>query len=453
MGLGRGHPPDRRDGAGRSGVHPAADPAARVHAPGRRRTTRRREHTAHGYAQLHPAAGGGAAAVAVPPAGGPARRLRGAHRLAHGRLGAAGRGADQPRGNRHRHRHPHDLLRAHRERPAPAPEPAARGQGRRMSTQAGPDTSTDAPFPEVPGGYPDRPRPAIEATFVPSGWVDRPSLGPRAAYAPRDPRIGFAKVITRVATAIALLSAWCVFFVVGLSSMETARDQQLLYAQLRSQLVLETVPIGGYIKPGTPIALIEIPAIKLRYVVVEGTSAGDLRAGPGHLRYTVLPGQVGVSVIYGRALAFGGPFQHITELQSGDAVTVTTQQGTFTYLVDRVRRAGDPIADPLTSGESRLRLVTAEGSGWRTGWASNQAVYVDAELQGTTQPTPSGRVSGVPDTEQALHGDRGALVPLLLWMQVLLALAGGAAWAQVRWGGAQTWLVAVPAILAALWGA
>lgn len=297
--------------------------------------------------------------------------------------------------------------------------------------------------------------PAQADEEIPPYWrpVDRPSFGPRALDALRGRRVGAAAVAARITAAVALLALWCVFFVVGLSSMETARDQQLLYSELRSELALETVPMGDPIDHGAPIALIEIPAINLRYVVVEGTTAGDLRAGPGHLRYTPLPGQAGVSVIYGRSLAFGGPFQHITDLQSGDTIRVTTQQGTFTYAVDRVRRAGDPIPDPLASGASRLRLVTAEGTSWRNGWAADQVVYVDSDLQGSTQPTPAGRLTGVPDTEQALHGDPGALIPLVLWLQLLLVLAAGAAWAQVRWGGAQTWLVAVPAILAALWGA
>jgi hypothetical protein len=34
-----------------------------------------------------------------------------------------------------------------------------------------------------------------------------------------------------------------------------------------------------------------------------------------------------------------------------------------------------------------------------------------------------------------------------------VAAVAGAAWAQARWGGSQAWLVFVPIILAALWGA
>jgi len=48
--------------------------------------------------------------------------------------------------------------------------------------------------------------------------------------------------------------------------------------------------------------------LNLSQVVVGGTSAGDLESAPGHRRDTALPGQVGVSLIYGRAVTFGAPF-------------------------------------------------------------------------------------------------------------------------------------------------
>jgi sortase A len=122
-----------------------------------------------------------------------------------------------------------------------------------------------------------------------------------------------------------------------------ARSQQLKYEQLREHVADQTEKIGGTIDPGTPIGLIEAPAIDMRYVVVEGTSSGDLRAGPGHRRDSPLPGQGGVSIIYGRAVVFGAPFERITELRKGDTITVTTGQGTFDYLVDGVRHAGIPV--------------------------------------------------------------------------------------------------------------
>lgn len=261
-----------------------------------------------------------------------------------------------------------------------------------------------------------------------------------------------ALIVMRVAIGCALLAVWFVFFSLGFGGLSAARSQQVLYNHLREQLALATQPIGGVIEPGTPVALIEAPTVGLRYVVIEGTASGDLLVGPGHRRDTPLPGQAGTSVLYGRAAGFGGPFRHITALRQGDTVTVTTGQGTFDYRVDRVRRAGDPLPDLLKSGEGRLTLVSAEGVSWRVGWAPDRVVYVDATLQGTAQPAPSGRSASVPPAELALRSDTSALVPLVLWLQVLVLATAGAAWAQVRWGAAQAWLVSAPVVMATLWG-
>jgi sortase A len=166
-----------------------------------------------------------------------------------------------------------------------------------------------------------------------------------------------------------------------------------------------------------------------------------------------VPGQGGTSVIYGRAVAFGGPFADISDLRAGDPITVTTGQGTFDYRVDSVRHNGDALPDPLRSGEGRLTLVTAEGTNWRSGWAPDHAVYVDASLQRSALPAPAGRPTAVAQDQLAMASDSTGLVALVLWLQLLVAAAAGASWSQARWGGSQTWLVFVPILLATLWGA
>ncbi|NHA00350.1 hypothetical protein G5V59_10155 [Nocardioides sp. W3-2-3] len=59
------------------------------------------------------------------------------------------------------------------------------------------------------------------------------------------------------------------------------------------------------------------PRLDVEQVVVEGTAPGDLFAGPGHLRSTVLPGQAGTSLVYGRAATYGGPFGRLDEPARG----------------------------------------------------------------------------------------------------------------------------------------
>ncbi len=312
-----------------------------------------------------------------------------------------------------------------------------------------PDTLTVAPT--------HSPLPSWEpASAAGRSWA--PALAARSAERQqprrfRPPLPAAAVAVVRVSLACMGLAGWFVIFVLGLSGLQASRDQQLLYAQLREQLALATVPVGGDIAPGTPVALVEAPGIGLRAVVVEGTSAGDLRSGPGHRRDTPLPGQAGTSVLYGRAAGFGGPFGRLVELRQGDTVTITTGQGSFDYRVDGVRRAGDVLPEKLPAGAGRLTLVTAEGRSWRAGWAPDRVVYVDATLVGAAQPAPSGRPTAVPKAETAMQSDPGALVAVVLWLQLLVAGAAAAAWAQARWGGAQAWLVCVPVVLAAVWGA
>jgi sortase A len=312
------------------------------------------------------------------------------------------------------------------------------------------ETTAHQPAEPDEGGPPAAPpRPAAPSPYGPLGPIRRHTAPPPA----RPPMPAAATAVIQISVGVLILAVWTLCFTLGLGGLQAARSQVVLYDQLRTHLADGTAPIGGAIDPGSPVALIEAPTIDLRYVVVEGTAPGDLRAGPGHRRDTVLPGQAGTSVIYGRSTTFGGPFGRISELQPGARITVTTEQGSFFYRVDDVRHVGDPLPDLLASGAGRLTLATAEGVSWRDKWAPDRVVYVDATLLGTPQPTPAGRPSGVSKVETAMQYDPLALVPTVLWLFVLAAGCFGAAWMQARWGGAQAWLVCMPVILAALWGA
>jgi sortase A len=52
-----------------------------------------------------------------------------------------------------------------------------------------------------------------------------------------------------------------------------------------------------------------------------------------------------------------------------------------------------------------------------------------------------------------MQSDTSELIFLVLWLQLLVIGVVGVAWASVRWGRWQSWLVGMPVILAALWGA
>ena len=263
-----------------------------------------------------------------------------------------------------------------------------------------------------------------------------------------------AAVLMRSLLAFSLLCLWVLAYGFAFSGIQEGRNQAVLYSKLRQELSEATTPLGGSITHGTPVALIDAGSAGLRdVVVVEGTSSTDLTNGPGHVVTTPLPGQPGISVLMGRSVTFGAPFRYIVGMHAGDLIHITTGQGEFSYKVDQVRVAGDP-QKPFVSGQSRLTLVTATGSGWRNGWAPQVTVFVDASLQvGAVQPYPPGRPTVLPDSERPMQGDRGALVPLVLWLQGLLLVSVGAAFGRARWGKWQTWLLAMPLVLACLWGA
>jgi sortase A len=272
-----------------------------------------------------------------------------------------------------------------------------------------------------------------------------------AARKPRPPLSSSQLVAAIVLATVLALALWFVFYAFVLSGVQEQHDQRVSFAHIREELALATVPIGGSIKPGAPVALISIPAVHLRnVVVVEGTNSAELEAGPGHFPATPLPGQAGDSLLLGRRSTFGGPFGSLAKLSPGSLIYVTTGQGSFTYTVTDLRIPGDPLPSVLAANQSRLTLLTSHGSGWGTG----QPLYLDANLTaGKIQPTPAGAPSVVPTVDQPFHGDNNGLVPLVLWLQLMILFAAATAWCWWRWTKPQTWLVAVPAGLAILWGA
>jgi sortase A len=246
-----------------------------------------------------------------------------------------------------------------------------------------------------------------------------------------------------------LLIVWFVFYAFALSPLQNHHDQGVLYSQFRQQLAEETAPTGGVISPGAPVALMSMPSAHLyREVVVEGTTSGDLTAGPGHLRDTVLPGQTGLSVIMGRKELFGAPFGSITAARPGDRITFITAEGESQYKVLDVRQAGETGPAPLATNAGGLILVTSSGSGWSKG----KAVFVDAALTSTPYGNQAGGLTSVPAAELPMKGDTSVLYVLVLWLPLLVAAVMTVTWLYARWGRWQAWVTGVPLLLAVLWG-
>jgi hypothetical protein len=203
-------------------------------------------------------------------------------------------------------------------------------------------------------------------------------------------------------------------------------------------------PAPTLVPDGAPLAVLSIPAISLRSVILQGTTGSVLEGGPGHLRDTPMPGQVGVSVILGRKQAYGGPFGGLASLVPGDSITVVTGQTNALYKVVDLRRGGDPLPSALAPGGGRMVLVTADGSPLEpTG-----VLYVDADLASAPQPAPAQTLppGDQAASENAMGTEPAAWLPIVLWGLLLVVVAGVLSWLWIAWGRWQTWLIAVPIV-------
>jgi sortase A len=280
-----------------------------------------------------------------------------------------------------------------------------------------------------------------------------PPARPAKVAEPRLPRPGddLWTVVSTAGTMVAIVCLWVVGQLLFLSSFAENRSQELLYREFRVNLASATAPIGPTTPVGDPVALLTIPRIGVSQVVVEGTASGDTLAGPGHLRKTVLPGQAGTSVVFGRAATYGAPFRDLGKLRPGDDIDVVMAQGEIKdFKVVNVRRAGDPYSQPLPAGGARLVLATAEGSGPLASLSPGSVLYVDADAPKGFVP-PSGLPATVPDPEQIMHSDHGAFPLLALHLALLLAATLGVVVARQRWSAPLVWIVAAPVAVALAW--
>lgn len=280
---------------------------------------------------------------------------------------------------------------------------------------------------------------------LPSPFIVRRPAVPLPRLSPRLQLARAALVL------VSVLSVSLVVELLVMSPLQHRAAQQRAFDQFRGALAQGTAPVGPTdqagreLSAGAAVAYLEIPSIGVGQVVGEGTSGGDLFAGPGHRRDTPLPGQGGVSVVMGRQAAFGGPFARIDELRRGSVVRVTTGQGVFTYKVTGGRRAGDPAPGAVPAGSGRLLLVTAGGRPFMP----SGVLRVDAELTTPALPGPARLVgsNALPPSERIMGADTSTLWALALWLQGLIVVILGAVYAWHRWSRAKAWVVFLPPLL------
>jgi LPXTG-site transpeptidase (sortase) family protein len=304
----------------------------------------------------------------------------------------------------------------------------------------------------------------VEDEFTPTTSKEMP------APAPAKPESGRGDALRTLGHGVTLFAALCgglfLFITVGTALMHHRAQVSLRHRftdlaanyELPPQFALgsggnkigaaKTTPIG------TPVALLQISRIGVDEVVVEGTTGPTLLDGPGHLRNTPLPGQYGNAVIIGRRLAGGAPFLHLDQLKPGDKIRLTTAFGRVEYDVTGVGDVGanetKMFGTLLTKhGKTRnsLTLVTSDPP-----LVASQRLVVQADMAPGSKPhdfTP--QLVRVGADELGLSGMSGIWLPLLLWLELLLAVSLATVWLFKKWNRWCAWVVCVPTLVCVVW--
>jgi sortase A len=138
------------------------------------------------------------------------------------------------------------------------------------------------------------------------------------------------------------------------------------------------------------------------------------------------------------------------QLNRGEKFTVTTGQGTATYVVESFGTSSRPAP---ADAANRLVLETAASS-WRMAippFPPGSAVQVSADLVSGPRPNPGDWPAITAQAADMGRDTADGLVPLTLWSQALLlaviiATVGAHRWS--RWG---TYLLMAPVVMALLW--
>jgi sortase A len=228
-------------------------------------------------------------------------------------------------------------------------------------------------------------------------------------------------------------------------------------APTTSTTQVPTTPPGDIPPPeqGDPVGRIEIPAIGVDFIALQGVDLKWLKEGPGHFPQTPLPGQPGNVALAGHRTTYAAPFNRLDELQPGDEITFETVQGTFTYRVDAHETApGEPPSGHFVVKPTQIEILDQDGTNRVTLVACNpkysarERIVVTATLE--TPPaaaTPLPDASGVTTdaTVDALAGgDGSARVPAVLWTAAALLVWFGTWYVARRWRRWPAYVIGVP---------
>ena len=109
------------------------------------------------------------------------------------------------------------------------------------------------------------------------------------------------------------------------------------------------------------------------------------------------------------------------------------------------RVAADDGSELVGTGTNQLTLVTSDPA-----FFASRRLVVTSHLIGKPF-APSADPTPVTRAELGLAGETDAVLPLVLWLEVLLLAAIGATWLWRQWARWSAYVVSVPVLLAITW--
>lgn len=180
----------------------------------------------------------------------------------------------------------------------------------------------------------------------------------RSGAAARWPRRRLAGVALALSGAL-MLGYAATGYARGVLARDAARAAWDAAEARRAVLGVQSLTVGGDHRStfalGAPVARLVIPRLGLDEIVVEGVGDDELRAGPGHVPGSAMPGEAGNAVISAHR---DRHFHALDELRAGDTLRTTSGAGEAVWVVTG-RRVVDKDAPALFASRSaRLTLTT-----------------------------------------------------------------------------------------------
>ena len=208
-----------------------------------------------------------------------------------------------------------------------------------------------------------------------------------------DPRLAArlrAIVARRRLSLVLMLGGLGLLGYVGSEYWSMYREQQDLHRLWQAQQKPAPASSAASTAVDDGLTRVSIPKINLDVIVVEGTNHKALRLGPGHLKNTPAPGELGNSVISAHRDTF---FRHIYELAKGDRIDVTRDGHDYIFEVTGKKIVQpDDLSVVKNSTDARLTLITCYPT-YYIGPAPERLVVISKLVNGKQSSSPTQQAS------------------------------------------------------------